>query len=1354
MSKILKRVISVILCITVMMSVYAGFGITSVSAASLRDTSDGQWVSNVKVASSGSYAPDGSSYSTNVYEIDGSVAYCLEPAKKSPAGNSVKLKFCEVGSANLKKAMYYYSGGGKNSKVFSYNGTKCTLNEYIDKTASYYWFKGSGTKFLLIHYACAKLYGSSDWSYGLATNDWIKAVTSVANVISGAPNAPSDFVCYLAQTVDTSIQTLLFIPSNSVTITKLDAITKKKLSGATFRIDWYENDSRYVPRYTKTTGSDGVVSFSNLPPGKYRVTETTAPKGYAKAAVQYFTVSGSGGTGSVSNGNLTFYDNQYIKLQLLKSSANTSITDNNSCYSLEGAVYNIYTNSNCTGTAVGSIKTDANGYGCFGSGSDKNTSTKDKSTSFYSKNSGKSLELKSGVTYYCKEVTSPKGYELDKTVYKFTDSGATSSDNIKIYRAVSTKDNKSMPKDNPVNDPVGIVLQKRNSVTGETVNQGLEGAIFQIQYFSEVIDKDCDVTSKDVNPTLNSSTLKRTWYIKTDTDGYTILTNDTNYFVDNITYNSDDLYFDGSVVTIPIGTIVIKEVQAPEGYTISDTVFYRRISEEIAIIAKDTNTPLEVPIDETPAVGYIGVNKRNNSGSNVAGAEYGLYDDESCSTAVATVVTTKDGHDIFLFDGELFKASIGKTYYIKEISAPVGYKLDTTVYPVTPTTENATIETALMQDVYEDSEKGNIIIKKSSNDGVIKNLWFAVTDNLGNEYNAVCTNSNGIATVTGLPVYDVDGSKIQYTVKELGFKAVLGRQSYGGYTWVVRAANCVNYKGSYYEGMVSYSRYLYGDVDGAFANFEDGYTKELTTNKTVTYSFVNTAPTVEILIQKKSYDGIKQGFWFRVEDKFGNSYGEVCTDSKGEARLTDENATRQLLSCLVIPYSAQSIPMSYRIVELGFKDPGTGEYYLPERYKEAYTSEFFSTEVVQSHQIMDFDAYNEPDTGSIKIEKSSDDGVISNLSFRVSSFNESEQTAMGYDESGNPVYSIVMTTNGDGYATSNDVTLYDVNGKKMNGPAVYAFGSIDDEITYEITELGFDNGDGTYTLPSRYIKNDPVRYNLLENRNVVFECHNTVKTAKLQVLKTSDDGIVDEIWFNIKCSEADIDVNVVTDSSGYSEIIENLPIYQNGSDVLLSYTITELGIDEGNGNYSIPSRYTAPKAKKITLDKNADNNVIFAAMHNTLKNGSIALNKQDENGNSLSGSVWELHKADGSIVYLIQNGSGKYFVSENGTITELSTNPSGQLFITDLPQGDYYFIEVKAPNGFMSYGDKVNFTISPNDGETLNKKLNVKDSKIVMYDTGGVGNAPIYAAGFAFAAISLAFIVISFVNARKRHSVK
>lgn len=444
--------------------------------------------------------------------------------------------------------------------------------------------------------------------------------------------------------------------------------------------------------------------------------EVTAPKGYEldKTVYEFKKTSSTVDGSAIYKATVT--DRPLIHLQLIKSSANPELTDDISCYSLEGAVYGIYKDSACT-KAAGQIVTDKDGYGTYinsAGSSGTNTATADKETAAYQKESGTAFAYPSDLennTYYAKEVIAPKGYELDKTVYSFKDSGSLSSDGIKIYRAYSNDG--SQPADNPINDPIGIVLQKRNSLTGETVNQGLEGAVFEIQYYAQEIDKDYDINTNGTSPDLSAD---------------------------------------------------------------------------------------------------------------------------------------------------------------KELEAPPGYPLDATIYPIAATLENSTVETAIIQDIYEEALKGDIVIKKTSNDGIVSNLYFALSDNLGNTYNAVATDNTGTANFTGLPVYDSDGNKINYTVKELGFKTSPGTKSYGGFTWTVKAENCIYYKGAYYEGVANntfsdceyaYSRYYYGNKTEAVNNSK-GYTKTLAANSAVTFNFNNTVKTTDIEINKQSYDGNKSGFYFKI----------------------------------------------------------------------------------------------------------------------------------------------------------------------------------------------------------------------------------------------------------------------------------------------------------------------------------------------------------------------------------------------------------------------------------------------------------------------------------------------------------
>lgn len=61
--------------------------------------------------------------------------------------------------------------------------------------------------------------------------------------------------------------------------------------------------------------------------------------------------------------------------------------------------------------------------------------------------------------------------------------------------------------------------------------------------------------------------------------------------------------------------------------------------------------------------------------------------------------------------------------------------------------------------------------------------------------------------------------------------------------------------------------------------------------------------------------------------------------------------------------------------------------------------------------------YNAPATGSININKTSEDGVIEGLSFKLESFDDEREfgddlipTPMAYDAAGNEITSIVLTT--------------------------------------------------------------------------------------------------------------------------------------------------------------------------------------------------------------------------------------------------------------------------------------------------------------------------------------------------------
>lgn len=123
---------------------------------------------------------------------------------------------------------------------------------------------------------------------------------------------------------------------------------------------------------------------------------------------------------------------QYGDIQIKKTSANPTLTNGNSCYSLQGAVYGIYSSrSNATNdrNRLGTLTTNANGV------------------------TGYSVDLEAGYNYYVKEITAPPGYALDSTVYTVS----VSANNTSVLNVVDT----------PQSDPVGVLLKKVDATTGK-----------------------------------------------------------------------------------------------------------------------------------------------------------------------------------------------------------------------------------------------------------------------------------------------------------------------------------------------------------------------------------------------------------------------------------------------------------------------------------------------------------------------------------------------------------------------------------------------------------------------------------------------------------------------------------------------------------------------------------------------------------------------------------------------------------------------------------------------------------------------------------------------------------------------
>lgn len=311
----------------------------------------------------------------------------------------------------------------------------------------------------------------------------------------------------------------------------------------------------------------------------------------------------------------------------------------------------------------------------------------------------------------------------------------------------------------------------------------------------------------------------------------------------------------------------------------------------------------------------------------------------------------------------------------------------------------------------------------------------------------------------------------------------------------------------------------------------------------------------------------------------------------------------------------------------------------------------------------------------------------------------------------------------DGAATLSDLPVYKASGEYVK---------------YIITELGYKNADGTYSIPDRYIPPAKKTVTLKENVTLSFYFANRLQKTGLIVQKESEDGIVSGFYFSVKSDDGKTNKVLVTGEDGTAQLT-NLAVY-NTSNEKVKYTIDELGFKNADGTYYFPTKYVKPAAQTVTLE---DSKSIIVKMYNSLVRGSVRLTKTDGNGNPLEGIEFELYNTKTGIVNVINKSSSIMYEAADSktadTVTKLVTDSDGRIIVNNLLPGDYYFIETDS-KGNMPYAGKINFTISPDSLDTLDIQLTVKNNSVFIPETGGTGNnRPMY---IEIGAAVLAFTIL------------
>lgn len=322
-----------------------------------------------------------------------------------------------------------------------------------------------------------------------------------------------------------------------------------------------------------------------------------------------------------------------------------------------------------------------------------------------------------------------------------------------------------------------------------------------------------------------------------------------------------------------------------------------------------------------------------------------------------------------------------------------------------------------------------------------------------------------------------------------------------------------------------------------------------------------------------------------------------------------------------------------KVGEITIGKDGTGSIQLPE--KQYYVKEIsaptgysISEEVFALKADENVFVTEDFTRGTIKVNKTADDGIVSGREFKVT---------------GNDGSSYTKKTNANGVAEFSGLKVYNTSTGKA--------------ITYTVSEI---NVDTRYEVPKAQnvtLTSGDVDLTV----NVKF--NNQLKTGSIKINKQSEDNQNGDREFTITGNGKTYTIK--TGSDGIA-ILSDIPVYNSNNEKIV-YTISEK---------NVPIRYVVPADQTATLTADATTTKTFK---NILKKFAVEVIKQDsekasaQGNGTLAGAVYGLYK-DGELADTYTTDENGYFktkeyVCGNYTVQEISPSEGYLLDETVYPVG-------------------------------------------------------------------------------------
>ena len=261
--------------------------------------------------------------------------------------------------------------------------------------------------------------------------------------------------------------------------------------------------------------------------------------------------------------------------------------------------------------------------------------------------------------------------------------------------------------------------------------------------------------------------------------------------------------------------------------------------------------------------------------------------------------------------------------------------------------------------------------------------------------------------------------------------------------------------------------------------------------------------------------------------------------------------------------------------------------------------------------------------GSIKINKTAEDGIVSDREFKVT-----------WTENGKS-QSKTAKTNDSGVADFKNLKVYDMS----NGQA----------ISYNVSEI---NTDTRYVTPKAQ---DITLTSGNADLTVAVNFENTLKKGNIKINKQSEDNQNGDRTFTVTGGGETYTMTTANDGTA---ILASIPVYDS-SNQPITYTISEK---------DVPVRYVVPADQTVTLTADATVNVKF---ENKLKKFTVEITKKDsenitaQGDATLAGATYGLYH-DGERVATYTTDENGHFVTDefvcgNYTLQELTPSQGYQL---------------------------------------------------------------------------------------------